>query len=230
MELKFLGFVVGNGKVLPDSDKISAITNFPRPIVKKDMRSFLGFINFYRKFVPNLASYVVPLNNTLCKGMPDRIVWTSELSDSFKRIVKVMDQSAPLYMPVKDETFVLQTDACDYGLGAALYQRVGTVDKPIAFISRRLSGAELNYAIIEKECLAIVWAIKRLHEYLYGKKFVVRTDHAPLQWLTHHKDLTSRRMRWALSLQSYDFSIEYIKGKENFVADVFSRYPSEVQN
>ena len=67
MELKFLGFVVGNGKVLPDSDKISAITNFPRPIVKKDMRSFLGFINFYRKFVPNLTSYVVPLSQDFAR-------------------------------------------------------------------------------------------------------------------------------------------------------------------
>lgn len=226
--IKFLGFVVGHGKLSPDSDKIEAIKSFPKPIVKKDMRSFLGLLNFYRRFAPNVASYIAPLNDTLRKFAPDKICWTSKLNDSFEEAIKLMTVNcSPLYLPRKDYKFVLQTDACDTGVGSVLWQRVEGVEYPIVFISRKLNSAELKYAVIEKECLCIKWAIEKLHDYLYGCPFIVRTDHAPLQWLMENKNTTSRRMRWALALQPYEFSVEYIKGSDNFIADVLSRYPVE---
>jgi hypothetical protein len=189
------------------------------------MRSFIGLINFYRKFAANLASCVAPLNDTLRKTAPEKICWTAELNSSFSNAIKMMLECVPLYIPRKDCVFTLQTDACDIGLGAVLWQCIDGVDRPIVFISRKLNGAERNYSIIEKECLAIKWGIEKLHDYLYGSSFIIKTDHAPLQWLQENKDRTSRRMRWALALQGYSFTIKYIKGKDNFLADVLSRYP-----
>lgn len=226
-EIKFLGFVVGNGKISPDQLKLKAISDFPKPVVKKDMRAFVGLLNFYRRFAPNLASYVAPLNDALKKNAPDRLIWSHELLTCFIRVKELMVNSTPLYIPRKDCKFIVQTDACDIGISAVLWQVIGEEERPVSFISRKLSKFELNYAIIEKECLAIKWAIERFHDYLYGCKFVVRTDHAPLQWLQENKNTTSRRMRWALSLQSYDFTVEYVKAKDNFLADLFSRYPLE---
>ena len=122
-----------------------------------------------------------------------------------------------------DSPFTIETDASDYGIGGVLLQKFDDTARPIAFISRKLNPAECNYAVIEKECLAIKWAIEYFHQYLYGGKFLVRSDHAPLTWLSQNKDKNSRLMRWAPSLQVYDFSIEYVKGSENFIADFLSR-------
>jgi hypothetical protein len=223
--VKFLGFEVGNGQIKPDEAKIEAIRNFPRPIVKKDMRAFLGLLNFYRRFVPNIAICLTPLTDALRRIQPDKVVWSEDRVRSFKEALNLIVNDMSLYIPRKDSTFILQTDACEKGIGAVLWQRVGNEDRPVSFISRKLNSAEKNYAIIEQECLAIKWAINKFHDYLYGYKFIVRTDHAPLQWLHQNKDTTSRRMRWAMSLQAYSFTIEYIKGRENFLADILSRNP-----
>lgn len=94
---------------------------------------------------------------------------------------------------------------------------------PISFISLKLTAAEQNYSVIEQECLAIKWCVEYFYQYLYGEKFVIKTDHAPLIWLRQNKNKNSRLMRWALSLQGYDFTIKYIKGSENFLADTVSR-------
>lgn len=224
--VKFLGVIVGEDKILPDIEKIDAIRNFPRPVVKKDLRSFLGLINFYRRFAPNLAMYVSPLNGLLKKCCPDKIVWNNEMVKYFNDSVKCMENSLPLFIPKPNDQFIIQTDACMTGLGAVLWQRCEEGDRPILFISRKVSDAEKNYPIIELECLAIKWAILMFHDYVYGRKFLVRTDHAPLQWLANNKNRTSRRMRWALTLQSYSFDVEYVKAKDNFLADILSRYPS----
>ena len=222
-EIKILGHIVGNGTVKPDPDKLSAIKEFPKPQDKRQMRSFLGLINFYRKFAPNLAAVVENLSNSLKKNCKDKIVWTENMELDFDRAKRLVIDHTPLYIPVQGGTFVVQTDACDTGLGGILWQRVEEEERPIACISRKLNVHEKNYAIIEKECLAIKWAIGKFHDYLLGYPFIVRADHAPVRWLNENKDTTSRRMRWALALQSYDFSVEYIRGKDNFLADILSR-------
>lgn len=182
-------------------------------------------INFYRRFFPNLAAKLSPLTDTLRKISPNAICWTEELNESFANLKTEFVNAVSLHIPVKDCTFILQTDACDSGIAAVLMQLVEGVEYPIRFISRKLNNPEKKYSIIEKECLAIVWSVKKLHEYLYGRKFIVKTDHMPLQWLTDNKDLCSRRVRWSLALQPYSFTVKYIKGKDNTVPDVLSRYP-----
>jgi hypothetical protein len=223
--VKFLGFVVGNGTIKADPAKLEAINNFPPPAVKRDMRSFVGLINFYHRFVDKLSIICIPLLETLRKCSPDKIHWTEEVLESFHKVKDELAHSVILEIPKPGVQFIVQTDACDYGLSAVLMQEIDGVERPISFYSRRLNTAEKKYAIIEKECLAIVVGIERFRDYLYGSSFVVKTDHAPLQWLNDNKKQSSRRMRWALLLQPYDFTIKYIRGKDNFIADVLSRYP-----
>lgn len=223
--VKFLGFIVGNGETLPDPAKVQAIRNFPKPSNKKELRSYLGLLSFYRKFVPNLASCLSFLTDLLKKSSCDKLQWTENLDNLFYESRLLISDNVKLSIPVPGKTFILQTDASLNGLGAMLVQEGECA--PISFISRKLKPAERNYSVIELECLAIKWAIEYFYQYLYGSKFIVRTDHAPLTWLVQNKDKNSRLMRWALSLQSYDFSVQYVKGAENFIADTFSRYPTD---
>lgn len=221
--IKFLGVIVTEGTIKPDQSKVEAIRNFPRPVNKKDLRSFLGLLNFYRKFLPRLAELISPLTDLLGKSYPDIIEWTETLCDVYDVSINVLSDDVALNIPVRDVPFVLQTDASGLGISGVLGQVIDDSFKPISFISRKLNKAEQNYSVIELECLAIKWSINYFHEYLYGSRFEIKTDHAPLAWLRQNKDKTSRLMRWALSLQAYDFSITYIKGSENFLADLFSR-------
>ena len=209
----------------PDPDKVKAIREFSRPTNKKQLRSFLGLLSFYRKFVPNLSKFIVPLTEFLKKRSSDKIVWTDETIECFETATKLIADDVCLSIPKIGIQFIVQTDASQFGIGAVLAQKLDGELKLISFISRKLNKAECNYSVIEKECLAIKWAIEYFYPYLYGGKFKVRTDHAPLTWLTQNKDKNSRLMRWALNLQSYDFSIEYVKGSENFLADLMSRVP-----
>jgi hypothetical protein len=224
-EVKFLGFVVGNGQIKPDKSKLEAIEKFPRPVNKKQMRSFVGLVNFYRKFAPHIATYLSPLNEILKKQYTDKICWTESLKKNFENIIKLMVGSTPLYLPKPNDKFVLQTDACDFAVAAVLWQRLDTGDVPIAFASKKLTSSQMNYPIIEKECYAIRWAVEFFHEYLVASEFIIKTDHAPLKWLHQNKNVCSRRMRWSLELQTYTFHLEYIKGKDNLLADVLSRNP-----
>lgn len=221
--VKFLGFIVGQGEIKPDMTKVEALRNFPIPIKKKDLRSFLGLLNFYRKFLPRLSHYIANLTDMLRKSCPNILYWTDETRQYFREAVELLSADVVLTIPQPGKKFILQTDASFLGLAGVLGQEIDGVFKPIMFMSRKLNAAERNYSVIELECLAIKWSINYCHEYLYGSHFSIRSDHAPLQWLTQNKDKSSRLMRWALSLQGYNFSIEYIKGSENFLADTFSR-------
>lgn len=136
--------------------------------------------------------------------------------------------SAPvLRMPDWDKTFIVQTDASNVGIAACLLQEHDGIRHPVMYVSRKLKSAELNYSTIEKECLAIVFALKKLEAYLYGRKFIIETDHAPLTWLKKNQHANARVTRWALAMQPYDFRVMNIKGKDALWADALSRLPQE---
>ena len=126
--------------------------------------------------------------------------------------------------PDYEKSFVLQTDASDHGLGAVLCQDKGLGLQPIACASKKLVGAATRYSTIEKECLAIVWGIRKFEPYLYGKQFIIQTDHAPLQYLNQYKTHNKKLMRWALQLEEFDFVVQHIPGRENACADFLSRH------
>jgi len=128
-----------------------------------------------------------------------------------------------LHLPDHDKPYILRTDASDVGLGAVLLQEHEDGVYPVLYLSRKLNGPERNYSVIERECLAIVWAVSKLQVYLYGKPFVLQTDHRPLLFLDQAKQTNARVMRWDLALQSYKFRAKSIKGSDNVGADYLSR-------
>ena len=150
------------------------------------------------------------------------IVWDGATVEAFDRLQKSLSEYPILRLPQFDREFVLTTDASQSGIGAVLSQEYDGVKMPVMFISRKLKPAEQRYYTIERECLALVWATKRLHPYLYGKQFILETDHQPLLYLNRSK-INDRIMRWALALQIYRYRIRVIKGRNNASADYLSR-------
>ena len=222
-QIECLGHIVGNASISPNPDKVEVIQTAIRPGTKKQLRSFLGLVGFYRKFVPNFSLVALPLTDLTKKGCPNKLQWTDVHETAFQTLKHSLITFPILKLPNLSEPFILQTDASDRGIGAVLLQT--EVDKkfPIAYASRKLKGSEVSYATVEKECLAIVWAIQKFQRYLYGREFVLETDHKPLVYLNRAKVANSRLMRWALALQPYRFRIVAIKGKDNVGGDYLSR-------
>lgn len=221
--LDFLGHSIGNGVLCPNNDKLEAIKNAPRPETKKQVRSFLGLIGYYRKFVPNFASVACPLTDLTKKGVPNKINWQDHHEKAFSSLKSLLLYAPILRLPDFQRDFYLRTDASEYGIGAVLLQEHER-KFPIAYASRKLNERERGYSVIEKECLAIVWAVKKFQAYLYGRTFVLETDHQPLVYLNRSKISNGRLMRWAIFLQSYNFTIHAIKGIDNVGADFLSRH------
>ena len=226
-DVEFLGHQVGNGKLATNPVLLKKIENTVPPKTKKELRSFLGLVGYYRKFVPNFAKICLPLTDLTKKGQPDKINW-GEAQDSAYKTLKHMLSSPPvLHLPDFSQTFYLRTDASEKGIAAILMQKEQDIMFPIAYASRKLLPREQNYSTIEKECLAIVWALDKFELYLSGRYFVIQTDHQPLTCVNKVKVSNKRIMRWAMFLQEFRFRIESIPGKSNFGPDFFSRVPSD---
>ena len=221
----YLGHQVGGGLVKPEMTKVEAVREYPRPENKTQVRAFLGLTGYYRKFIPNFSEVAAPLTDLTRKGS-GRLLWNRECESAFKALKEVMCTLPVLWSPNYQKTFILQTDASQRGLGAVLSQldKDGS-DYPVMYISRKLLSREQQYSTIEKECLAIVWAIRSLWYYLYGRQFVIQTDHQPLTWLGRMKDGNSRLTRWILELQPFSYEVQHRAGKANANADSLSRNP-----
>ena len=221
--VQYLGYVVGGGQVKPTEDKVKAVSGSSRPITKKDVRGFLGLTGYYRRFIPNYANTAAPLSDLTKKAKPSEVMWTDECEKAFQDLKSALCSYPILANPAYDHCFVLRTDASDRGVGAELFQFIGGQRRTIAFLSRKLLPREQHYFTIEKECLAIVWAINSVHVYVYGRQFELQTDHAPLTWLQRMRDKNQKLTRWSLILQQYQFRVSHVPGKENICADWLSR-------
>ena len=222
-QVHYLGHLIGGGSIRPDPSKVEAVLAYQRPVTKKDVRSFLGLIGYYRKFVPNFADAAAVLVELTKKGRPDKVIWTRECEIAFDRLKKRMISAPVLQVADPSKPFILQTDASDLGLGAVLSQLQSGEEHPVAFASRQLTPAEKKYSVVEKECLAIVWALKHFRMYLFGVQFTIETDHQPLRWLHQMKNTNSRLTRWALAIQPYRFEMKHRPGRLNGNADALSR-------
>ncbi|XP_033730000.1 uncharacterized protein LOC117319277 [Pecten maximus] len=221
--LSCLGHVVGERRIQLEDDKVQAIASAPRPETKKQVRSFLGLAGFYRRFIPNFAAIAVPLTDLTRKGAPNKVEWLESHERAYATLKKLLTARPVLKLPNLEQDFILRTDASDTGLGAVLLQEEEGQKMPIAYASRKLLPRERNYAVIEKECLGIVWGIQKFESYIYGREFLLETDHQPLSYLNKSKTANARLMRWALLLQPYRFRIRAIKGSDNVGADYLSR-------
>ncbi|KAL0148983.1 hypothetical protein M9458_055787 [Cirrhinus mrigala] len=222
-EAKYLGFQVGRGLIRPQEKKVDAILTAPKPETKSQVRAFLGLAGYYRCFIPNFSSLAAPLTDLTRKGQPEKIRWTPAAEEALARIRTALTSAPALRAPDFSCPFLLQTDTSDSGLGAVLSQVQEGEKHPILYISRKLSPAEKNYATVEREALAIRWAVLELRYYLLGRKFTLVTDHAPLQWMARAKDTNARVTRWFLALQDFHFEVRHRAGADNANADGLSR-------
>lgn len=220
-EIAFLGHLVTTEGIKPDPSKIQAITDFPIPRTPKEIKSFLGLLGYYRKFIRDFAKLTKPLTECLKKGR--RIDLNDRYLRTFKSCKDILTNDPILQHPDFKKPFVLTTDASNFAIGGVLSQGPIGSDKPICYASRTLTDTEINYSTIEKELLAIVWATKYFRPYLFGRKFTIVTDHKPLIWMMNLKDPNSRLIRWRLKLEEYDYKLHYKKGIQNSNADALSR-------
>lgn len=222
-EVAYLGYVLGGGLIKPQLSKVEAIQACPPPTTKRGVRSFLGLVGWYRRFIPDFSSRAAVLTDLTCKNAPNKVRWTEACEQAFQDLKGCMCREPVLQSPDFDLPFVVQTDASGVGLGAVLLQGEGEDCKPIQFISRKLYPRETRYSTVEKECLAVKWALDTLRYYLIGKDFTVETDHRALQWLHKMKDSNARVTRWYMAMQPYRFTVKYRAGKSNVPADFLSR-------
>ena len=219
--VKFMGHIIHKGKLSVDSSKVEAIRNFPAPQNVSQLRSFLGMVNFIGKFIPNLSDVLYPLYNLTKKDVT--YTWSESQSEAFEKIKSLIAQYTELAIFDDKSPIVVQNDASLTGLGSVLLQN----DRPIAFASRTLTDAEKNYAMIELECQAVIFGLTKFHNYLYGRKFKVVTDHKPLTYIfLKQLDKAPKRLRnMILKTQDYDFDLVYEKGTNIPIADALSRGP-----
>ena len=222
-EIGFLGHMVSDGCIRPEEQKTLQILELTAPKTKKQVQSLLGLMGYYRKFVPNFADLTAPLTALVKKGCPTNVTWTDECQKSLEKVKEVFSNKPILILPDFNETFIVRTDASDVGVGAMLLQDRDGILMPCAFASRKLLERETRYPIIERECLAIVFALNRFSRYLRMSQFIIETDHKPLSYLTKKKTSNGRLFRWALALQEYSFNVRAIPGRENVHADALSR-------
>ena len=222
-EVSYLGHRIGEGTIRPEEDKMERILQATRPSTKKEVRSFLGLVGFYRRYIPNFSNLALPLTD-LTKGRNPRIVsWDETCEKAFQALKRCFCSPPVCHLPVKGLRYILKTDASGTGIGAVLCQSHPDGIHPVMCASKKLDKAEKNYSIIEKECLAIVWAVQRFEPYLYGVEFTIQTDHSPLQYLERVKSPSGRITRWAMLLQPFRFHVEAIPGKDNVAANYLSR-------
>nr|XP_034837060.1 uncharacterized protein K02A2.6-like [Maniola hyperantus] len=212
----------------PDPEKLEAINAIPIPKDVTQIKSFLGLINYYGKFIPNLSTMLYPLHALLKKC---RWNWDSRCASAFnaaknallgKRVLAHYEEGRPL---------VLSVDSSAYGIGAVLAHRYSDgQERPVSCVSRTLNEAERKYSQLDKEALAIYFGIIKHHQFLLGRHFTLKTDHKPLTFIFGNKNgipqtAASRLQRWAVRLAGYDFSIEFVRSEHNGPADALSRLP-----
>ena len=224
-ETEYLGYVLGSGVIRPQVGKLEAVRLAERPTTKAQVKSFMGLIGWYGRFIPRLSTISAPLTDLTRKDLPNKVKWTESCEMAFNTLKDLLCKEPILKSPDFEQPFVVQTDASDVGIGAALLQGEAGNLLPVVYISRKLLKHERPYSVVEKECLAIKWALDSLKYYLLGREFVLETDHRALSWLQNMKDTNSRITRWFLAMQPYDFVVQYRKGSENCTADFLSRTP-----
>lgn len=220
-KFEYLGFIISESGISANPKKIESIQNFPVPQNVKQVQSFLGILNYYRRFVQNFAKIAKPLTMLCKQDLP--FIWTENTQKAFDLLKRLLIGEVILKFPNFNEIFYVTTDASDVAIGAVLSQGELPNDRPIFFFSRALNDCQRRYSTIQKELLVIVEAIKAFRVYLYGRFFILITDHKPLCYLFNMKDCGSRLFRQRLDLMEYNFKILHRPGAQNTVADALSR-------
>ena len=220
-EVRFLGHLITSKGLLPSPANTDKILRFARPTNIDQLRSFLGMASYYKIFIENFSIVAAPLFSLTKKD--NQFLWTDQCDTSFQYIKTSLENPNILTQPDCSKPFVLQTDASGQGLGFVLSQDKDGKLLPVRFGGRVLTETEQRYDATNRELLAVFYSVKQNEVYLFRSKYVVYTDHKPLVYLKAFKDIIKKRFRWIEYLEEMNVNIVYIKGKENIVADFFSR-------
>lgn len=223
----YLGHIVTPEGLRPDPSKLTAITQFKSPTNLTEAGSFMGMCNFFRRYIKNFADHARPVNNTI--KTKQKFQWTTEAEAAFHVLKRKLTNPPVLVHYDQNGHLVIRCDASGYGIGGVLIQESQDFNKKgvVAYTSRKLQGAELNYSTTHKECLALVHCVTHWRTYLFGHEFTIQTDHHALCWLMSLKDPLGRLIKWSLLLQEYKFKIMYSSGRTHNDADCLSRYPQD---
>ena len=231
--VEYLGYRVDAHGLHVIEKKVQAIRDAPAPENPQQLRSFLGMVTYYSKFISNYSTITHPLNELLRDGVEWK--WSKRQEEAFSKLKDKL-ASAPVLMNFSDNLpLKLDTDASQYGVGAVISHVLPTgEERPIAFASRILNKSERNYTQIEKEALSIIFGIKKFHQYLYSRKFLLVTDHKPLVTILGPKSgiptlAAARLQRWAILLSAYQYDIEYRSTAKHAHADCLSRLPLQIE-
>lgn len=221
---KYLGHIIENNSVKPLKDYLTAVKNFPVPETRKNIRQFLGKVNFHHKFIPNSAIILEPLHNLLRKDV--KFIWSTECQESFDKIKKLLCSEPILKIFDPKLPISIYTDASIKGVGAVLKQEdKNGVNKPVAYFSKKLTETQKKKKAIYLECLAIKEAVKYWQHWLMGREFTVYSDHKPLENLNIKSRTDEELGDLTYYLSQYNFKIKYNPGKSNQEADSLSRNP-----
>ena len=229
-QINYLRHVVGHKGVATDPKNIEAVTEWPRPTTVTVVGPFLGFVSYYRRFIPYFSKVAKPLNKLLqnLEGTSHqkkkfKVHWEPEQLEAFETLQRLCTEAPILAYADFKAPFILHTDASSDGLGAVLYQNQNGQRRVIAYASRSLSPSERNYPADKLEFLVLKWAITdKFHQYLYGTEFQGFTDNNPLTYILTTAKLDATGHRWVAALSNYTFSISYKPGKNNKDADALS--------
>ena len=222
-EVQFLGHLLSRKGVRPLPSKLETITLLKLPKTVTNLRSFLGAVNFYHRFIPNASSLLAPLTSLAIGPKTTNITWSDSSIATFETIKAKLSElvSLKFYNPMADLQLI--TDASDFAIGAVLNQVINNVAEPLEFFSKKLNAAQKNYSAFDRELLAIHDSVKHFQNLLDGRAFNIITDHKPLLYLTSLKTPSPRQLRHITFLSEFNFNISHLSGKNNVVADFFSR-------
>jgi hypothetical protein len=219
-EIQFLGHLFSYGGYTLSVDRRLSVMNIPVPTNLSELKSFLGLVNYFRDFVPNLSTIISPLTD-LTRGSKKSIQWTEAADSAFSLVKEEVLKCATLSWLTEDDPIILYTDASTVGVGAVLMQLQDNMEKPILFLSKKFSDAASRWSTIEQECFALFYACIQCQSYLLGRSFFIRTDHKNLVHLSTSS--VPKLVRWRLRLLEFDFIVQHLPGVENVVADCLSR-------
>ncbi|SAL97143.1 hypothetical protein, partial, partial [Absidia glauca] len=212
-----------------DPRKVTNALDWPIPTTGKDIQQFLGLVNYFHQYLPKAPILAEPLN--ALRNHPGKLgaLWTDEHTASFNKIKESLVHAPYLFSPRSDLPFHVATDASDFGIGAVLYQidEDGTILHN-GFMARALSKSERNYQITKKELLAIIFALNKFHQHLWGRHFTLYTDHKALVYIHSQRDLNAMLTKWFDTLLDYNFDVVHLPGMDNVLPDALSRlFPTD---
>lgn len=221
-EVEYVGHVINEHGLSHSPRRLEEVLAIEKPTHSKQLKSFLGVAAYFRDHIQNHSTIVRPLHQMLAEYVPSRrLVWTPEAESAFEEIRTKIRECPTLFFVDDNAPIFVHTDASDYGIGAYLFQLVDGKERPVAFMSRALTAVECKWSTIEKECYAIVCALKKFEHLIRDTHFTLRTDHKNLTYV--NDSVCPKVRRWKMLMSEYDFDIEYIKGELNIPADAFSR-------